>query len=180
MRNFLGIALENRTQNIGLWLIIKNDFLPWFLSAGFALLLFLGVRALVGSAQPNMDDLEVSANLYTWVLPLYYALIALAVLLARRSRDAQTWVLIVILAIFFVGQGSMNFSIAILPNSILYAMVAMIGLLAFSRIVEYIHLKYIVKLDEPRLTCPAYVAYVFIVISTLLANSSIFYSLLHS
>lgn len=178
-RNFLTLALENKTQCIGFWVIIKNDILPWFASAGFALLLFLGVLALVSSAQPNMSDIDASANLYTWALPFYYALIALVMFLARRTRDMWTWIFIVVLALFFVNQSTASLSTVILPSSILYAMVAMLGLLAFGRIVEYIYLRHTVKLSEPHLSYPAYATYISVVVMTaILANSSLFYRLL--
>lgn len=89
-QNFLNIALDNHTERIGALLIIKRDIVPWVARAGFSLLIFIGVSALVSSANPNLNNGDAVANIYTWARPFYFALIVLAVFLARRSKDAWT------------------------------------------------------------------------------------------
>lgn len=158
-RTFLSLANSNDTPRITLSMVAKNDIIPWFMSAGLASLLFIGVSLLISSAQPDMNNADATANLYALAQPFYFALIVLACLLSRRSKDLRTWILIGVVIVFFVPQFAVNFAISILPNSILQAMVAMIGLLAGERIIEYIHIRYIIKLDQLTFSTPALVSY---------------------
>ncbi len=175
--NLLAIAQGNRTKHIGVRLVLKYDILPWFVSAGIALLLFIGVAVLAHGANPQMTSDDVVANVYSWARPFYYALIVLAVFLARRSRDIWTWVLAGILIIFFVPQVFTNLAVAIFPNSILQAMVAMLGFLAVGRVVEYIHMRYIVGLTEPTLSVAALVSYGILISGALVCDTSFFFNL---
>lgn len=133
----------------------KKDLIPWVASAGLALLIFSGVSGLVSSANPILNEGDAIANLYTWARPLYFALVVAVVFLARHSKDVWTWVLAVLLIIFFIPQGATNIANALMPNSILQALIAMIGLLAAGRVVEYIQMRYMTGLREPALTYPA-------------------------
>lgn len=177
-RNLLSIAQSGKTQRIGLWIIVKNDIIPWFVSAGFALLLFAGVATLIGGVRPDMSNADATANLYTWARPFYIALVILACLLARRSRDIRTWVLAGILIIFFIPQTAVNFAIALWPNSILQAMIAMLGFLAAGRVVEYIHMRYVVKLDEPILSLTAFIGYMLLVCGAIFLDAPLFFEFL--
>ena len=176
--NFLSIARDNRAQHINLWVIIKSDIAPWLASAGFVLLLFAGVAALIGGTRPDMSSSDTTANLYTWAQPFYFALVVLACFLARRSRDAWTWVLAGILIIFFVPQTETNLAVAILPNSIFQAIVAMIGFLAAGRLIEYLHMRYVVKLEEPTLSVAALSSYGLLVCSAIFFDAPLIFALL--
>lgn len=172
-RSLLAIAQNNKTERIGLWLVMKSDILPWLASIGVVGLLFLGVSALVGSFNPSMTSDDVVANLYSRAAPFYYALIVLAVFMSRRSRDKWTWLLAAVLIIFFVSQVSINFAVHLWPNSIARALIAMVGFLAFGRLVEYLHMRYVVNLDVPSLSFFATMAYVLLVGAAMFLNSSI-------
>lgn len=176
--NFLSIAQDNKTQHISLWIIIKSDIAPWLASAGFMLLVFAGVTALIGGTRSDMSSSDVTANLYTWARPFYFALIVLACLFARRSRDAWTWILSGILIIFFVPQTAINFAVVILPNSIFQAMVAMIGFLAAGRLVEYIKMRHVMKLEEPTLSSAALCTYGLSVCIAILLDMPLLFELL--
>jgi len=171
---------SNEKKLITVWSILKADIFPWILSAGFTLLLFAGVVLLIGSANPkhNSDFIEASAALYTFGAPFYYALVVLACLLARRSRDVGTWILVGVLIIFFVPQTEVNLAVAILPNSVLAAITAMIGFLALGRIVEYLRMRYVIKLDKPQLSVGAFVLYCLLVLGSTFLNSSFLFKLL--
>ena len=174
-QNFLTIAQNNKTDTIGLGLVLKHDFLWWILGAGASMLLFAGVFALTASVRPDMDTMDVGSILFTTGRPFYYALVVIGVLLARRSFNAWTWILIGILVFGFMDQSSFSFSVVWMPHSILYTMIAMIGLLALGRIIEYLHMHYIVKLDEPRLSVGGWFVYMTLIIAATLLNSSVFY-----
>ncbi len=176
-QNFLAIANNNRTDKIGLYLVAKYDFLPWLASIGMVLLLFIGVSTLVGSANPNMTDDDAIANLYTWARPLYYALVVLAVFAARRSRDIWTWAMAIALIIFFVPQYSTNIATVLFPNSIFQAMIALIGFLAIERLIEYIQMRYIVKLETPILSMGALVGYIALICCVLFLEVPLFFEL---
>ena len=177
-QNFLNIALDNHTERIGALLIIKRDIVPWVASAGFSLLIFIGVSALVSSANPNLNNGDAVANIYTWARPFYFALIVLAVFLARRSKDAWTWIIAVTLIIFFISQGATNIANALLPNSIFQALIAMIGFLAAGRIVEYIHMRYITQLPEPTLTRSALASYMVLILGAIFMDTPIFFEII--
>lgn len=167
-QNFLTIALRNRTNKIGLWVIFKTDLLPWLASAGLVLLIFVGVSSLVGDTNPNLNEGDATANLYTRARPLYYALIVLAVFSARRSKNVWTWTISIFLIIFFIPQNGNNIANALMPNGILQPLIAMLGILAAGRIVEYVRMRHIIQLSEPILSVVAVLAYGVIVLLSLL------------
>lgn len=177
-QNFLVIAQNNRTQQIGLWLVLKSDIVPWLTSVGMSLLLFVGISALVSGANPSVTSDDAVANLYTWARPLYYALIVLAVFMARRSRNIWTWVIAVILILFFIPQYSTNIANSLMPNSILQAMVALVGFLSIGRLIEYVHMRYVVKLEEPTLSMGALAGYIVLVCGAVFLDVPLFFELL--
>lgn len=166
-QNYLAIALNSRTNRIGLRPVVRFDIAPWVASAILSLLLFVGVSALVTSANPNLNEGDAVANLYTWARPFYFALVVLAVLSARRSKDVWTWVLSVILIVFFIPQGATTIANMLLPNSILPALTAMVGFLAAGRIIEYVHMRYMTKLSEPTLSFGALTGYVLLILGAI-------------
>lgn len=177
MASFLTVARDNKTQHITLWLVMKNDIMPWFASAGLALLLFAGVSALVGSIRPDMDSADATASLYIWARPFYFALIVLACFLARRSLDMRTWILSAILIIFFIPQTTINLAVAILPNSILQALIAMIGFLALERIIEYIRMRHIIKLEDPTVSTGALIGYGLLICGAIVFDAPQLYNI---
>lgn len=179
-QSLLAIAQSDKTETIGLGLVLKHDFLWWIMGAGASILLFAGVFALTASVRPDMDTMDVGSILFTAGRPFYYALVVIGVLLARRSFDVWTWVLIGILVFGFMDQGSFSFSVVWMPHSILYTMIAMIGLLSLGRIIEYLHMRYIVKLDVPRLSVGGWAIYIALIAASILLNSSVFYDIIRS
>lgn len=159
-QNFLAIAQNHRTERINLWLVIKHDFMPWFISACIALLIFAGISAVVSSANANVSDEDAVAVLYSRAQLLYFALVAFDVFAARRSKSVWTWILSAILIVFFIPQHVTNIANAIVPNSIFQALVAMLGFLAVERLIEYVQMRYIIKLEKPTLSSGALVGYV--------------------
>lgn len=179
--SFLTFDTDDK-QRITAWSIFRADVIPWVVSAGLALLVFTGVVLLVGSMDPDHDGgfIYATAILSTFAAPLYYALVVVACLFARRSYNLWTWTLSGILIVFFIGPNEMNFATAIFPNSILPAMVAMIGFLAFGRIVEYVRMHYILKLDTPTLGWGALILYSVLVVGAVFLDSSLLYALFDS
>lgn len=168
----------DKNKQIHCWTVLKRDVVAWLAAASVSLLLFLGTAALLGGADPDMDSVVINGYL-SMVQPFMYGLIVLAVLLARRSLDKWTWIFAVILILFFTGPGlGFSFAQQLVPSSIVPAMIAMIGLLALSRIVEYGRLRYVIELREPRLTKSALITYVLLVVAAILLNSSLFYDLI--
>ncbi len=139
--DLLDMKPENKPY-ITLWTVTKKDIIPWLLSAAFILLIFVGVISLINATGGKDNNfLNASAMLYANTMPLYWGLIVLACLAARRSADKWTWILAAILIFFFVPQGSITIAMKLLPNSILPALIAMLGLLSIARIVEYVQVR---------------------------------------
>ncbi|NCU37983.1 hypothetical protein EOL96_02920 [Candidatus Saccharibacteria bacterium] len=179
-KEILALAERNETT-ISAWRIIKSDIFPWVASAGFSLLFYLGVEAMLRDANPNIDDEYIGGALYTWGRYFLWALLMLAVFASRRSKDIWTWVLSAILIFVFLPQyGGMNLAISILPNSILYPLLAMLGLLATGRLVEYLRIRYLMGIKEPRLSIGATTVYIIMIAITVLSCSSIVYDLVFS
>lgn len=130
---------------------------------------------------PSVDDEYISGALYTWGQYFLWALLVLAVFASRRSKDIWTWVLSAILIFVFLPQyGGMNLAISLLPNSILYPLFALLGLLAAGRIVEYVHTRYFVGIKEPRLSFCAATVYIAMIAIAVLFCSSLVYDLAFS
>lgn len=177
-QNFLAIAQHHQTERISLWIVVKHDFMPWLLSASFALLVFTGISLLVSSANANVSEEDAIAVLYSRAQLLYIALIAIAVFAARRSKSIWTWVLSVLLVIFFLPQNANNLVNAIAPNSIAQAIVAMIGFLATERLIEYIQMRYVIKLEKPTFSVGAWVGYITLILCVVILEAPLFFELL--
>ena len=175
--NFLTFQIDEQ-KRITFRSVVKADLIPWTIGFGFAFLLYFGVSALLKSVRPDMSNLDVSAILYTWGEYFLWGLIVLALLIARRSKDAWTWVLAVILIFIFLPQTEMTLAIDILPNSILQPMVAMIGLLSLGRIIEYLHMRYSIGLDEPSLTIGTIASYAILILIAIMFCSHLIYELI--
>lgn len=172
---------ERGETTISSWRILKADIIPWLLSSGFVVLLYLGVEAMLRDANPNANDDYISGTLYTWGQYFLWALLVLAVFAARRSKDAWTWVLAAILIFVFLPQyGGMNLAISILPNSVLYPIFAMLALLSTGRIAEYLYVRHRIGIKEPRLSIAAITVYILTVLISILFCSSVLYGLLYS
>lgn len=166
---------KDEQDSIGLRFIFRHDVLWWLIGAGVALLLFIGMLEFMKSLRPDLDPLDVSGIFFISARPFYYALVVIAVLLARRSLSLWSWVLSVILAVGFMSPSSFSLSTVLMPNSVLYTVIAMIGLLAAGRLVEYVYARYIRKSDGPRLSIGGWMVYVALCISAALVNSPTFY-----
>ncbi len=177
-QNFLSIARNNKTDTISFTHVLRHDLLWWLIGAGVSTLLFTGVLAITASARPDIDTMDVGSILSTTGRPFYYALIVGGVLLARRSFSVWTWALVGILVFGFMSPSSFSFSAVWMPHSILYTMVAMTGLLAVGRVVEYLYMRYIIRLGEPHLSVGGWTAYLAFIVGAILLDSSTFYSLI--
>ena len=83
--DLLDMKPENKPY-ITLWTVTKKDIIPWLLSAAFILLIFVGVISLINATGGKDNNfLNASAMLYANTMPLYWGLIVLACLAARRS-----------------------------------------------------------------------------------------------
>lgn len=174
--NLLTFSVTNK-QRISAWAVIKSDILWWLTGAGVALALYLGVAAMLGDVRPDIDNVDISGQLYIWARYFYWALVVVAVLIARRSKGAWTWVLSAILIIAFVTFQRPTFAVVLLPNSILPAVTAMLGLLAIGRIVEYLVMRYSTKLKEPTLGVGALIVYMTVILIAVGFNSQFIYEL---
>lgn len=172
--NLLALANSKRTDKIGLSIIAKHDILPWLASAVLFLLIFVAIKMVIGSANPSVGDDELMMVITSRAKVLYVALIVLAVLCARRSRSVWTWVLSVILIIFFLPQSSLTVAIWLMPASVLQPLIAMIGFLAAERIVEYIRLRYVMDIEKPTLSGGALAAYILLVIGAIYMVTPVF------
>ena len=81
------------------------------------------------------------------------------------------------LIIFFVPQYSTNIATVLFPNSIFQAMIALIGFLAIERLIEYIQMRYIVKLETPILSMGALVGYIALICCVLFLEVPLFFEL---
>lgn len=175
--NLVTLPTDER-ERITLLTIVRRDIAPWLLAAGIAMGLWFAVALVTRSANPNMSPDDADAVLFTTGRTFIWAVIVLAVFIARRSRDTWTWALIVLLILLFIDARSFSLTTTALPNSPLYALTAMIGLLAFGRLVEYIHMRYVVTLSEPTLTSPAIIGYCTLIIATIIFNTPFVYLLI--
>lgn len=166
-RNFLSFQADAKSRITALT-VIKNDVLPWLLSAGVVLVVLFGVTALVASVDSSgqTDYIEASANLFIYGRFFYWALIVVVVCLARRSLGAWTWITTAILILFVLPQSYTTLAIMAMPNGLLGSMVVMLGLLAIGRLVEYLWMRYRIGLKKPRLSAGAIAVYVFVVVAS--------------
>lgn len=155
-------------DRLGFWSIWRHDVSIWLLAALIGLGVFAGVSWMVNSIRPDVDNMDVNGTLYTFARYFLWMIVAVAVIIARRSLGVGTWVIAAICILWFIPQGYYTIAIGLYPNSVLQALVAMIGLLSFGRLVEYFQLKVVYRLDQPTLTASAIVGYVFILLIAVL------------
>lgn len=158
------------------WLsVMRGDIIPWVLSGAMMTLIYVAiVYIVVAASHDSVTFTEAAVNLPS------YSFLTLAILgcvLARRSKGAWTWILAAVLFLFFTKSTHMTFAAYLLPNGILPMMFAMLGLLAVGRIVEYLHMRYVIELDEPRLTTGGWVSYLLLVVVAIVMNSALIFDL---
>ena len=151
--------------------ILKHDIAPWLASVVSGLVIFYIVVFLVYSAAPNMGIINASAYLLSYAAIFYYVLILGVCICARRSMNFWTWLLAAMLIVFFVQQPSWTFASTLLPNSIFPALSVMLGILAFGRMVEYIHFRWVMKIDGVRLSSASLIVYLVLIVQAFLLNS---------
>lgn len=167
----------HESMTINLRAVLYKDILPWVGASLLVVLLNIGMVALIGGTLSSTDAFnfsKASAYLYQQTFPLYI-LTLLGCFLARRSRSTWTWVAAGLIIILFAPQTHMTFAISLFPNSTLPMMIAMIGILAAGRLVEYLNIKYNIQLKELTLTTGSLAAYLsVIVIAIFMSSASIF------
>ncbi|MGO3701755.1 MAG: hypothetical protein ACTJG2_00990 [Candidatus Saccharimonadales bacterium] len=175
MKTLLGIANDNRhAKQITFPMILKADILPWTASIGSTLVLFLGVSILIGSISKNMSGDDLSAVVYSAAAPLLYGLIFLTVLFARRTIDAQMWIISAALIFIVLPQHFNNIANHLFTNSIFESLVALTAILCIERLYEYAHTRYVVKLSDPHLSTLALATYILILAAAMILLIPIF------
>lgn len=146
--------------------VITADVIPWLLSTGAVVLLYLGVVLMAQEAIASQDNsFEIATATASSQLFLMAGLILLGVIMARRSyRDVTTWAIGIGLILFFARPSWHSLASQIFLNSILPAMVALIGVLAAGRIITFLYTRYVAKLDTVKMDINAFVTYGALVI----------------
>ncbi len=161
---------------------LKKDVVRW---AAIVLLVMIPyvayafVLSLAYVTQPSFEAFQKGLSIL--MSPMLQTAIVLAAVLWARwvFFDVYTWVLVAILTIFYTTHASFSATMLILPNSPFTALVAMIGFLAIFRIVEYQHMRRIIKVEYATMTNGAYVVYGATAVICLLATSSIAFELFY-
>lgn len=175
MSTILSLRKNEKTSIVTAYDALRKDVLRWVgVVAGFTLLQ-LGIFATIGGVNPNINAVQAGA----FVAPqLGYALIFLACVAARKTIDVWTFVLgVVLIAGWLNGVGD-SFTRAVFPNSILPALVAMVGFLAAGRLVMYLRAKYILELQHIAFARGTIITYACIIIATFALNSGFIYRLI--
>lgn len=154
--------------------VLYKDLLPWIGASLLVVLLNIGMVALISGTLPSTDTFnfsKASAYLHQQALPLY-ALTLLGCLLARRSKSTWTWVAAGLLIVLIAPQTNMTFAVSLFPNSTLPVMIGMIGLLAIGRLVEYLHIKHVIQLEQLSLTTGGLMTYLSVILLTIVMSSA--------
>lgn len=173
--SLLGLAKKS-SADIDCRGVVRGDVVPWALSGALMTLLYIAmVYTVVIASHESVTFARAAANLS---LAPFLALAVLGSVVARRSRDIWTWVLAVVLILFFARSTHTTLAAYWLPNGPLTMVCAMLGLLAAGRIVEYLHMRYVIQLQEPRLTTGGWVTYLLLTVVALGMNSALIFDLL--
>jgi hypothetical protein len=171
------LDMGNEADRITLGVVLKTDILPWLTSTVIALLLCLGVGAMVASMNPNLPRADADAILYQRAFVFFVAMLVAACFMARRSRDKWTWLLATLTVLYFILGNNISIITAVYPNSILPALLAMIAMLAAGRLIEYMILR-LTTVIAPVLSATAIIIYVLGIIVPIGLNSTFIYKLI--
>lgn len=169
-----------KQKSISASTVFKKDIVPWLASSVLAMLAFLVVSLIIASANPDVDGVDARVVLFGRATIFYWVLIIGACFMARRSKSAWTWVLSAVLIFLFLPQIAPTLATTLFPHSILQSLIAMLGLLALGRLVEYLYIRYHIKLAEPTLSTRAIVLYAIVCLVSFFFCSSFLYRLILS
>ena len=147
---------------------LTADVLPWLFGAGFSLLLYVAVIFLIKDAVTDQaNPFEFAAAAASNQIYLLAGLILLGTIIARRSyRNVTTIAIGIGLVIFFAQPRNFSIAMNLFPNSILPAMVALIGVLAAGRLITFFYTRFVAKLDTVTMSASALVLYGALFISS--------------
>jgi len=160
---------------------LKKDVTPWLLIGALLVAIYAAMGLVIATSLSAEIHYEDGVGiLYQRTIPAV-ALIVFGCLLARqRPQDIWTWALMAIVILIYIPQGNFNMSMYIFPNSVLQPTVAMVGLLATGRIVEYLHAKYVVNYNEIEMSKGAWSIYLITIVASYTMNSSFVFEIVYA
>lgn len=171
-------VVAEETNTVGLRQVLEKDILPWLIGAGSVLILYLLIVLGIASTAPaGRSGFELaSASLYTQlgVAPIF---ILAATFIARRKKDTYMWVTALALVLLVMPQRWPSYAMVMLPNTIFSSILALVGILAATKLVGYAYSKKKLGEIEPSLTAPALIAYILIAVISGIMTIPLIYTL---
>lgn len=170
------------SSTIQVFNVIQKDILRWISIVLLVIIpyaTYAFVLSLAFTSTPTKEAFMQGVIILSQPL-VFIGVVVAAVLIARQSIfDTWTWVLCAILVIFYALPRSMSFAMLLLLNSPLPALVAMVGILAIYRIVEYFYAKRIIKLESIEMTKGAIASYISIALLCFMTTSPVVFEVVY-
>lgn len=167
-KTLLAIAQRNRqAKKISLMMALRYDIIPWLFSAAAGIAAFWAVSRFLVNANNAVGTDNTFDFVFSMSIPLFFAVVAVMVFMARRSVSIWTWVFSAIITLGVLPGYYHNIANTLYPVSLFESAIVMLLLLTIERLAEYFHMRFVTNLSEPKLGLGAWLVYLLIIAGAL-------------